>query len=439
MNNMISTVLYAFILVSSLIYIWHKLLDKKIDFKNPKLYLTLIGIMLFSLLNNYMTDKITKIVVVTIIFMFFFKFLFNENVQKCILTPIFYQFIIMISETIYALLLTLILSSNADALLQTYLGTFMTNVSIAIISLLIVNINFIRKLYKLVIIFTDKIKKFQLLSRCIIVIIALSVFPITIYYKIDFKYLLIFYSSMIIVCCAIIIYSFKTQNKYNKVSDKYNVAINSLKDYEEMMSQYRVTNHENKNLLLTIRAMIINQQENIPQYIESIIKEKYNDNEKLLKKVNVIPSGGLRATIYSEILKIKENGINYCLDIDRNLKTEALIDLDTNSVIDICKILGVFIDNAIEEVKNSNKRNIKISIYMDNNDINIKVSNNYINYIDVDKIFNEGYTTKGSGHGYGLSLVKRIIEKNSILSNSSEITKNLFSQVLTIKYKKSKK
>ena len=154
-------------------------------------------------------------------------------------------------------------------------------------------------------------------------------------------------------------------------------------------------------------------------------------------KVNVIPTGGLRATIYSEILKIKENNINYSLNIDKKLKTIALIELDERTIIDICKILGVFIDNAIEEVVKFKKGNISIDIYVENSYINIKVSNNYKSKIEVDKIFESGYTTKGEGHGFGLSMVKKIIDVNNLLKIETELNQKNFSQILIIKYKKS--
>lgn len=67
--------------------------------------------------------------------------------------------------------------------------------------------------------------------------------------------------------------------------------------------------------------------------------------------------------------------------------------------------------------------------------MNIKVSNNYRGNIEVDKIYDEGYTTKGDGHGYGLALVKKIVNSNSMFENMTEITKDLFSQILMIKYK----
>ncbi len=70
------------------------------------------------------------------------------------------------------------------------------------------------------------------------------------------------------------------------------------------------------------------------------------------------------------------------------------------------------------------------------NIIMVKFSNNYIGNIDTNKIFDNGYTTKGRGHGYGLSLVRDIVKNNTILENKTEISKNIFSQIIIIKYKK---
>ena len=229
---------------------------------------------------------------------------------------------------------------------------------------------------------------------------------------------------------------FRTQNNYNKVSDKYNIAIDSLKEYENMMSKYRIANHENKNLLLTVRSMIVNKDKNIPEYIDSMIEEKYQDDEKLMLKVSKIPISGLRATIYTEILKLQRENINYTLTVDRKLSTLDLIDLDSKEIISLCKIVGVFIDNAIDAVKGLKKKNVSIALYNDNSKVFIKVSNNYSGIIDVDKIYEKGYSTKGENHGYGLSLAKDLINKNKKFDNQIELSNKVFSQILSIEYKK---
>lgn len=434
MSKYLELILSDFILMSSVIVCWNKLLDKKINFKDPKIYITIVGLMIASFLNYFIVEKFIRVVVITIILMFFIKFLYNENLQKTILVPIFHQIIILLSEFLTVLILMIL--CNSEQLIETLVGIIVVNILVAIISILIVNLKITRKLLNNLLKITDKIKMNQLIIFCLISILFVNLFVMSAYYKIEFKYWITINMLLIAILCITIIYSLKTQNNYNKVSDKYNIAIRSLNDYESMMSKYRIANHENKNLLLTVRAMILNKEKDIPKFIDTIVEEKFEDDEKLLFKMGVIPSGGLRATIYSEIMKIKDNNINYSLEIDSKLRSVDLIELDTNTIIDICKIIGVFIDNAIDEVKSLRKKNIDISLYLEDNNLVIKVSNNYKGKIEIDKIANEGYTTKGKNHGYGLSLVKSIVDNNNLFKNETSISKDIFSQILIIKYKK---
>jgi len=432
MNLLLRHIIPNLILMISTVYIWHKFLDKKINLKQSKLYIVILVMFATSLLNYLFVNNFIRILLITIIFMFLFRILFKETFQKCIITPIFSQLLIMISETLYALLI-IILNIDINLTIDSPILNIISNIIISVFLILIIRIKFFTKLYDKIINFTDKIKQSQLITLCLILMIISNILAMGIYYEIDYQYLLIFNCLLTLTIGIIIFNNFKTKNNYNKVADKYNVAINSLNDYEDMMNKYRIANHENKNLLLTIRAMILNKEKDIPKYIDSIVEDKYKDNEKLLLETSVIPTGGLRATIYSEILKIMNNDIKYSLNIDKNVNTVDLIELDEDTIIDICKIIGVFIDNSIDEVKKMKTRNIEISMFIEDNELNIKVSNNYKGVIEVDKIFNDGYTTKGNNHGYGLSLVKNIISNNSLLENKIEINKNIFSQILIIK------
>ena len=430
-------VLPNFILVSTMIYIWNDLLGRKIDIKNSRLYISVILIMITTLLNYVLVNNFIRMVVLIVIFIIFFKFLFKEKLQISIVTPVFYQIIIMVSEFIYAILLVLF-KVDINLTITSIFISMISNISIAIISILISKLKIVKKLYKIIIKITDKINEFQLLMFCLIAIFIENILLMSTYYEVEFGYLLFFNIVTTIICLLIIVYSLRTKNRFNKVYNKYNIVTKRLNDYENMMTKYRIANHENKNLLNTVRVMILNKEKDIPKYIESMIEEKYLDDEKLLFEMSVIPSGGLRATIYSEILKIKENNINYSLNIDKKLRTIDLIELDTNTILDVCKIIGVFIDNAIDEVKGLKNRNIGINLYLEEEKINIKVSNNYKNKIDIEKINDIGYTTKGEGHGYGLALVRDIIKSNSLLKYQTQIDNKFFGQIISIKYKKKK-
>ena len=101
---------------------------------------------------------------------------------------------------------------------------------------------------------------------------------------------------------------------------------------------------------------------------------------------------------------------------------------------DICRIVGIIIDNAIEETSKIDEKNkeIIISMYTDEYFI-IEVSNRFKSNIDLNNIYKKGYTTKGKNHGYGLSLLKKIVDNNSRISNEISITNNIFTQMIKIK------
>ena len=102
-------------------------------------------------------------------------------------------------------------------------------------------------------------------------------------------------------------------------------------------------------------------------------------------------------------------------------------------MLDVCKIVGVFLDNAIEAVLELKQKHIKITLFTDGEYLNIEISNNFKGNIDLTSIDEKGYTSKSKGHGYGLTLVKEILSKNNKLKNERKINKNIFTQKLKIK------
>ena len=203
-----------------------------------------------------------------------------------------------------------------------------------------------------------------------------------------------------------------------------------------MIDQFRVYTHENRNEFYTIRNMLKNgdKREDVIKYIDTLIDNKIQDNEKIMKKTAKIPSGGLRATIYSKLCLMDKLKIKYKLNISRDVKTTDLIDLDEELVLKICRILGVFLDNAIEAVKTLKKKEISVEMYILDNKLCVDITNNFKGNLELDKISEAKYTTKGNGHGYGLTLVNQILnEEIGILENEKSINRDTFTQTLKIK------
>ena len=130
MINIFTDILSNFIMVCSLLYVWHKLLNKRINFKDIKLYITLVCLMTTSIFIYLLINDFIRIFIITAIFMIFFKFLFKERIQKCVLTPVFYQIMVMLSEALLALII-LILNIDLQITMTSRMVNMISNIFIA--------------------------------------------------------------------------------------------------------------------------------------------------------------------------------------------------------------------------------------------------------------------------------------------------------------------
>lgn len=431
----IENILGALVNSFAQIYIWSKLLKKQINFKDYKYYVIQVLFAILMLLNFLFINTIFRVLVIVVIMTIFCYFLFKCNYRISFITSIFSQLTMMISELIFAILAVVILKIDSNFIVSNLVGKLIANTFISIIAIMACNIKIIQNLYNKIVSSITEIK----INSFVIIILATII-------TINFNFLSVYYHypllSIIIGNIAIsVIYIFIyykyliAETNYSKINDKYNNTLNSLKEYEEILDVYRVSNHENKNQLLMIRNMIIKKEKDIPEYIDKIIDNKIKDDEKLMFDTNKIPAGGLRAVIYSKLLVMKDEKIDFNLIVDRKVRTVDLIELGESLMFDVCRITGVFLDNAIEEVKNKEDKRIFIELFTDEDKLCIKISNNFKGSINIEKIYEKGYTTKSEGHGYGLALVKEIVDKNSKLTNLTSVENDIFTQLLEIKVK----
>lgn len=423
----------SLIMMSVIVYIWHKLSKEVFNYKKITNYIIIVLLSVFSMFNYYIINQYLRILTITIVLIFVYKLLINKSINKVLLTPIYTQLVFMLSEMIFVVVVCIIFGMDNNGIIYTQFGQVLSNLLISIIAILLVQLPIVKKIYKFLLKITDNLKSIQLITFSTIIIIIANILTMMLYYRIEFRYLLVFNTILTILYFCIILYMFKIKSNEIKVSDKYNTTLKTLKEYEDILDRYRVSNHENKNQLLTIRNMLPKTEKQTISYIDKIIDNKLKDNDRVLFDVSIIPAGGLRGLIYSKILTMKDLNINYELEISNKVKTVDLISLNESLVLDICQIIGVFLDNAIEEVKKLKEKYVNIEMYIEDNSLIIAISNNYNGKIELNKFDKLGYTSKGNGHGYGLTLVNEIIKNNNRLENSRAITSETFTQLLKIK------
>ena len=314
-------------------------------------------------------------------------------------------------------------------------GTIGINIIVFLLSLFLIRLKCVKKLYKFLVGTTDNISTKTLVLVLSVVIVMTNFYAASQYYRMNSKYMLIINSSFIIIYSFIVFKMLEQKNRYIKISNKYNMTNTTLKELEQNVTRLKITNHENKNQLLTIRNMIKKGEDSksLIKHIENIVNTKIKDDETLMLQTSTITNSMISSIVYSKMLTMKENDVDVDLIISRDIKDLYLSDIPDELAVEVCKIIGVYLDNALEEVSKYEEKIINIEFYAEKKTLCIAISNNFEGEIDFEKMDNPGYTTKENGHGYGLSLAREIIESNDKLSSEREIKDNIFKQILKIK------
>ena len=360
--------------------------------------------------------------------------IFKQSIKTTLISTIFEQFIVVISEIFAFSIVNLITKFKVEEIRDIYYGNFGFVVLISLLMISISKIKITKKIYNLFLNSIQYINIISLTFYSVLIIISINYLIASNFLEIDFQTIFAVNIFFVIAYCIILYYGLSKNNENIKYKLENEILINNLNEYEKMLDYQRINNHENKNQLLVIKSMAEKQNEKLVEYINEIIKEKREDSEVIFAKAKRIPSGGLQGLVYQKMLVMQENNIEIVLDVDANIRKINFSNITPKMNYDICRIVGIILDNAIEEAIKFNKkeREIIISMFIDESFV-IEISNRIKKNLDINKIYEKGYTTKHNGHGYGLSLLSKIIRENDNILNEIRIVNNIFTQIIKIK------
>lgn len=416
------------------IYISSRILKHEIDYLSPKLYFVIFILIIMAIFNFIFIGDFFRLIFITFVIFCGNYVLFKDNIKTTIIISLLEQLIAIVSEILFAVFIMQFLNANNENIITNYYGNTYANIAIAVIMIAISKLKIIEKIYIKLLKITTKIDYDTLVISSLVLFVTINAVVFVTYSSSNITKIFVINIFFLTIYCIIFFISMNEKSINMKFQKENEILLSNLNEYEKMLDYQRVNNHENKNQLLVIKSMIEKNSSNVTEYIEEIIKEKREDNEIVYNKAKRIPSGGLQGLIYQKMLIMQEKNIDIDLDIHKEVRKIDFGNLSPKMNYDICRIAGILIDNAIEEtIKFNNKdREIIISMYVDEWFI-IEISNRIMNDIDLSKIYDVGYTSKDRGHGYGLSLLKKIVTENENIINEVKIINNIFTQIIKIK------
>ena len=411
-------------------FIWNKLAVKKLNWKDFRTWGYVLITSILTLINYFNTNALFKFISMTLIFIIIYKFLFKCKLKYSIASPLITQTLYFISESIFAIFMFLILKNGVEDFVNHYFGSVITNIIVSLLVIIFSRFPVIKMInYK----FNDNIARIDeitIIFSSILVVYVYSIFALNIYYELNSAILMLMSIIITLMSFILTLMFFKAKEDYYKINDKYNNSLESLKELENALTNHRIDNHENRNQLMTIRNMTTSKK--IVKFIDTILDNKLKDDKSISKETDTIPAGGLRGLVYSKLLLMNSKNIDYELDVANSVRIVDILEYGNDTMLDICKIVGIFLDNAIEEVDNLEDKYIVIEMYIEEDIFTITITNTFDNTKCKDNIYKAGISTKGGNHGYGLSLVKKLVHKNKNLKTYHEINDDEFTQVLKI-------
>lgn len=424
------------ILISSIGLVFGYLLSNE-KFTKKKIAITVIIIIAYSIGYNFIYYNVSNSMRGIINFAIntlIFKFLFNFKLFKAIFVSFLHSILLLASEMICLIILFFFTNISNGYIYNIMAGGIIGNVLVCtvFIFLAIALRKPLKKLLSSRVTQNTRIITYIILTICCIAFFFF--FAITGMNNSNTKSF--FIGSFAIIVFITILFSFIKQNiKNERLTKEYDNLIDFVKEYEMIIENQRIDRHENKNTLVNIKSKLIDKSKrnDIIEYIDSILKEKTTFSKEKYAKLGYLPSNGLKGLFYYKIDRAENMGIKVSISIPKDVSKSLLYDLKGNDYKELCKILGVYLDNAIEASIISDDKNIGIEIYNRQDYVSVIISNSYCGEIDEVSINKTGYSTKGSGRGYGLSLVNKIIKSNPIFENETNVTPKLYIQKLTIK------
>lgn len=390
------------------------------------------GLIYFLLMNN--NFQISRPFILHSVAFVFLLMTYRKTVINTLISVLYTLFILLISEAIYVLIVTFIFNITVETFNAGAIGYFISNFTVMINALILSKLSRITNFFEFIVSWTSKR---ELLNLYASVLLALVIVIFITYYN----FINVLPSCILlitnIICLAIIFFIinyFKERTNNNRIINEYDHLLGYVQKYEKVIEEKSKSQHEYKNQLILLKSVVSKNNKKALGYIDELYTEfKDNDDIELLKKLKYLPSGGLKGLIYYKLEEMYEKGINVFVDISLELKNMDIDKTINRNLKDISKVIGVYIDNAIEACVESKEKYLVFEVYCQNELLVFSISNTYSNVVDLSRVDQEGYTTKGDGKGYGLSLVKDIIEHNDELSQSRELNGIYYVQKLYIK------
>ncbi len=205
--------------------------------------------------------------------------------------------------------------------------------------------------------------------------------------------------------------------------------IDEISKQNEEINQFR---HDYLNILSSLESYLEEGDlQALTVYYQQTIQPTrtlFLENASKLSALQKIDHPAIRGIFMTKLLLAQEKGISVHLEMTgKIIFPKHVFDLN------LIRILGILLDNAIEEVDALGKGELAVAFFQEKDALVILIQNTVRNPVKpLYQLKKQGFSTKGKGRGYGLSTVDELMSQTSDLLLETTISQHLFVQKLTL-------
>lgn len=403
-----------------------------IKFTKKQFLLYIFSMSVISILSStpilYDISKFINVIACPVLVILIFK----TSILKSIITEILPLIVIAVFEPIYIKILTI--TFNIQYIDITYIPIFRISavlsiyLTIYILYRIFKHINFNIQLLDNM----DKKSKIILIINSLFGVVSICAqLYLFKFYSENMSYIITLISLLSLIAYFFISMYNLTKTTELQITEQnleeaqlYNKSLKILHD------NVRAFKHDFSNIVQSIGGYIgTNDMEGLKTYYSQLLDDCQKVNNLYTLSPEVINNPAIYSLLTSKYHKADELGIKINLEVFLNLNELNM------KIYEFTRALGILMDNAIEAASECEEKIINVEIRKDfkvNRQLLI-IENTYKEKdVDLDKIYEKGYSSKPNNTGLGLWEVRQIMKKNNNLNLYTTKNDKFFNQQLEI-------
>ena len=402
--------------------------DKKINYIQVTILL-LLGAIVSTCIYQVEYKSIYTILMY-LINIIIYKIIFKENMVRIILLASLVMVVTFIADIICGLILIVFFSTKniREIWYLHLLATIITIINCLIIIFIIKKLKLNNKIDSKL----EKISSYSVLIFLILTVIVLTIITYNFTINEDFNINIGINMAIALIFICLLGIFIKEKNNYSQLSSEYDNLYVYVQNFEDWIEKEQLNRHEYKNQLAVLRCLT--KEKKAKEKIDEILEDNINIEGQFVTQLKTLPKGGIKGLMYYKAAIAQKRKLHLTTDVSIEDKG-ILSKLSEKEVRILCKLIGIYFDNAIEAAEESRKKNISIEIYELKDKVNIVFSNTFKRHKNMKDRNKKGVSTKGEGRGNGLYFAEKLIKENSWLDQKQEIIDNYYIQQITINKK----